>query len=251
MTAPQANGPLIQLQTVTKVFLTEEVETHALSGIELEIKEGEFLAIAGPSGCGKTTLLSILGLLDTPTNGEYYLANQPVAQLTPSQRAAVRNRQIGFIFQAFNLIGDLTVYENVELPLTYRRMPAAERKKRVMDALDKVGMTHRMKHYPAQLSGGQQQRVAVARAVGGDPAILLADEPTGNLDSVNGKAVMDLLRDLHREGATICMVTHDPRYAVYADRSIHLFDGKVVSETNGKAKHELEDSGFVAGLPKK
>ena len=244
MTAPQANGPLIQLQTVTKVFLTEEVETHALSGIELEIKEGEFLAIAGPSGCGKTTLLSILGLLDTPTNGEYYLANQPVAQLTPSQRSAVRNRQIGFIFQAFNLIGDLTVYENVELPLTYRRMPAAERKKRVMDALDKVGMTHRMKHYPAQLSGGQQQRVAVARAVGGDPAILLADEPTGNLDSVNGKAVMDLLRDLHREGATICMVTHDPRYAVYADRSIHLFDGKVVSETNGKAKHELEDSGF-------
>ncbi len=244
MTAPQANGPLIKLATVTKVFLTEEVETHALSGIELEIKEGEFLAIAGPSGCGKTTLLSILGLLDTPTNGEYYLASQPVAQLTPSQRAAVRNRQIGFIFQAFNLIGDLTVYENVELPLTYRRMPAAERKKRVMDALDKVGMTHRMKHYPAQLSGGQQQRVAVARAVGGDPAILLADEPTGNLDSVNGKAVMDLLRELHRDGATICMVTHDPRYAEYADRSVHLFDGKVVSETNGKTKKELEDHGF-------
>jgi putative ABC transport system ATP-binding protein len=244
MTAPQPNGPLIKLQTVTKVFLTEEVETHALSGIELEIKEGEFLAIAGPSGCGKTTLLSILGLLDTPTNGEYYLANQPVAQLTPSQRAAVRNRQIGFIFQAFNLIGDLTVYENVELPLTYRRMPAAERKKRVMDALDKVGMTHRMKHYPAQLSGGQQQRVAVARAVGGDPAILLADEPTGNLDSMNGKAVMDLLRELHREGATICMVTHDPRYEEYADRSVHLFDGKVVSETNGRTTRELEESGF-------
>jgi putative ABC transport system ATP-binding protein len=244
MTAPQADNSLIKLQTVTKVFLTEEVETHALSGIELDIKEGEFLAIAGPSGCGKTTLLSILGLLDTPTNGEYYLANQPVAQLTPSQRAAVRNRQIGFIFQAFNLIGDLTVYENVELPLTYRRMPAAERKKRVMDALDKVGMTHRMKHYPAQLSGGQQQRVAVARAVGGDPAILLADEPTGNLDSVNGKAVMDLLRELHREGATICMVTHDPRYEEYADRSVHLFDGKVVSETNGRTTRELEESGF-------
>jgi len=244
MTAPQANGPLIKLQGVTKVFLTEEVETHALGGIELQIKEGEFLAIAGPSGCGKTTLLSILGLLDTPTGGEYYLASQPVAQLTPSQRAAVRNRQIGFIFQAFNLIGDLTVYENVELPLTYRRMPAAERKTRVMEALEKVGMTHRMKHYPAQLSGGQQQRVAVARAVGGDPAILLADEPTGNLDSVNGKAVMDLLRELHREGSTICMVTHDPRYAEYADRSIHLFDGQIVSETNGKVKHELEESGF-------
>jgi putative ABC transport system ATP-binding protein len=244
MTAPQANGPLIKLQGVTKVFLTEEVETHALSGIELQIKEGEFVAIAGPSGCGKTTLLSILGLLDTPTQGEYDLAGQPVAQLTPSQRAAVRNRQIGFIFQAFNLIGDLTVYENVELPLTYRRMPAAERKKRVMDALEKVGMTHRMKHYPAQLSGGQQQRVAVARAVGGDPAILLADEPTGNLDSVNGKAVMDLLRELHREGSTICMVTHDPRYAEYADRNVHLFDGQVVSETNGKVKHELEESGF-------
>jgi putative ABC transport system ATP-binding protein len=244
MTAPQANGSLIKLQGVTKVFLTEEVETHALSGIELQIREGEFLAIAGPSGCGKTTLLSILGLLDTPSGGEYYLASQPVAQLTPSQRAAVRNRQIGFIFQAFNLIGDLTVYENVELPLTYRRMPAAERKKRVMEALEKVGMTHRMKHYPAQLSGGQQQRVAVARAVGGDPAILLADEPTGNLDSVNGKAVMDLLRELHREGATICMVTHDPRYAEYAERSIHLFDGKVVSESNAKLKHELEESGF-------
>ncbi len=244
MTAPSTSGSLIKLEGVTKVFLTEDVETHALSGIELDIKEGEFLAIAGPSGCGKTTLLSILGLLETPSGGEYHLAGQPVAQLTPSQRAAVRNRQIGFIFQAFNLIGDLTVYENVELPLTYRRMPSGERKKRVIDALEKVGMTHRMKHYPAQLSGGQQQRVAVARAVGGDPAILLADEPTGNLDSVNGKAVMDLLRELHREGGTICMVTHDPRYAEYADRSVHLFDGKVVSETNGKTKKELEDSGF-------
>src|SRR5574341_1923937 len=235
MTAPQANGPLIKLQSVTKVFLTEEVETHALSGIELEIKEGEFLAIAGPSGCGKTTLLSILGLLDTPSNGEYYLANQPVAQLTPSQRAAVRNRQIGFIFQAFNLIGDLTVYENVELPLTYRRMPAADRKKRVQEALERVGMSHRMKHYPAQLSGGQQQRVAVARAVVGDPSILLADEPTGNLDSKNGEAVMELLRELHRSGSTICMVTHDNRFARHADRTIHLFDGRIVEETQDAA----------------
>ena len=225
-----SNGSLIKLQAVTKVFYTEDVETHALSGIELEIREGEYVAINGPSGCGKTTLLSILGLLDTPTQGEYFLDGQPVATLSATQRAAVRNREIGFIFQAFNLIGDLTVYENVELPLTYRKMPGAERKKRVMDALDQVGMTHRVKHYPAQLSGGQQQRVAVARAVGGDPAILLADEPTGNLDSMNGKAVMDLLRDLHREGSTICMVTHDPRYAEYAGRSVHLFDGKVVSE---------------------
>jgi putative ABC transport system ATP-binding protein len=229
------NGSLIKLAGVTKVFYTEDVETHALSGIELEIREGEYVAIAGPSGCGKTTLLSILGLLDTPTRGEYFLDNQPVASLTATQRAGVRNREIGFIFQAFNLIGDLTVYENVELPLTYRKMPSGERKKRVMAALEKVGMTHRVKHYPAQLSGGQQQRVAVARAVGGDPAILLADEPTGNLDSVNGKAVMDLLRALHQEGSTICMVTHDPRYEEYAARSVHLFDGKVVSEEVGKA----------------
>jgi putative ABC transport system ATP-binding protein len=243
MTAPAA-GSLIKLDGVTKVFLTEEVETHALSGIELQIKEGDFIAIAGPSGCGKTTLLSILGLLDTPTKGEYFLAGQPVATLTPSQRAAVRNRQIGFIFQAFNLIGDLTVYENVELPLTYRKMPGAERRKRVMDALERVGMTHRVKHYPAQLSGGQQQRVAVARAVAGDPAILLADEPTGNLDSTNGGAVMDLLKELHREGATICMVTHDPRYEEFAQRSVHLFDGKVVHDQNGKSKAELKESGF-------
>jgi len=241
----QANT-LIKLQGVTKVFLTEEVETHALSGIELEIKEGEYVAIAGPSGCGKTTLLSILGLLDTPSNGEYTLAGQPVATLSAGDRAAVRNRQIGFIFQAFNLIGDLTVYENVELPLTYRRMPSAERKQRVMDALEKVGMTHRVKHYPAQLSGGQQQRVAVARAVAGSPAILLADEPTGNLDSVNGKSVMDLLRELHQEGATICMVTHDPRYEEYADRSVHLFDGKVVGDENPGLKKQLEEHGFEA-----
>jgi putative ABC transport system ATP-binding protein len=222
--------PLIQLQGIKKVFYTDEVETHALSDIHLEIRNGEYVAIAGPSGCGKTTLLSILGLLDSPTDGMYTLDGQPVAKLTASERARVRNRRIGFIFQAFNLIGDLTVYENVELPLTYRGMASDERRKRVQSALERVGMSHRMKHFPAQLSGGQQQRVAVARAVAGDPAILLADEPTGNLDSTNGEAVMELLRELHRGGATICMVTHDPRYARHADRSVHLFDGKVVEE---------------------
>ena len=222
--------PLIRLEGIKKVFYTDEVETHALSEIHLEIKHGEYIAIAGPSGCGKTTLLSILGLLDTPTEGTYTLDNQLVARLSASDRARVRNRQIGFIFQAFNLIGDLTVYENVELPLTYRGMASEERRKRVQSALERVGMSHRMKHFPAQLSGGQQQRVAVARAVAGDPAILLADEPTGNLDSTNGEAVMELLRELHHGGATICMVTHDPRYARHADRSVHLFDGKVVEE---------------------
>ena len=228
--ANSGNQPLIRLNGIKKVFYTDEVETHALQDIHVEVQPGEYVAMEGPSGCGKTTLLSILGLLDTPTDGEYMLAGEPVAQLTPSQRARIRNRQIGFIFQAFNLIGDLTVYENVELPLTYRGMSAAERKQRVTDALERVGMSHRMKHYPAQLSGGQQQRVAVARAVAGDPLILLADEPTGNLDSTNGEAVMELLRELHRGGATICMVTHDPRYAAHADRSIHLFDGRVVEE---------------------
>jgi putative ABC transport system ATP-binding protein len=222
--------PLIALAGIKKVFYTDEVETHALSDIQLEIRKGEYLAIAGPSGCGKTTLLSILGLLDSPTEGSYTLDGQPVSRLTAAERARVRNRQIGFIFQAFNLIGDLTVYENVELPLTYRGMPAEERRKRVQAALERVGMSHRMKHFPAQLSGGQQQRVAVARAVAGDPAILLADEPTGNLDSTNGEAVMELLRELHQGGATICMVTHDARYARHAERSVHLFDGKVVEE---------------------
>jgi putative ABC transport system ATP-binding protein len=224
------SDPLIALAGVKKVFYTHEVETHALSDIHLEIRRGEYLAIAGPSGCGKTTLLSLLGLLDSPTEGTYLLDGQPVAKLTASDRARVRNRQIGFIFQAFNLIGDLTVYENVELPLTYRGMPAEDRRKRVQAALERVGMSHRMKHFPAQLSGGQQQRVAVARAVAGDPAILLADEPTGNLDSTNGEAVMELLRELHQGGATICMVTHDARYARHAERSVHLFDGKVVEE---------------------
>jgi putative ABC transport system ATP-binding protein len=227
---------LIHLDGVKKVFTTDEVETHALAGIHLDVKKGEYLAIAGPSGCGKSTLLAILGLLDSSSDGEYVLNGRPVQGLKLSERARIRNREIGFIFQAFNLIGDLTVYENVELPLTYRGMPSSERKKRVHESLERVGMGHRVKHYPSQLSGGQQQRVAVARALAGDPAILLADEPTGNLDSTNGEAVMDLLRELHRGGATICMVTHDPRYAKYADRSIHLFDGRIVEE---KAEAEI------------
>jgi putative ABC transport system ATP-binding protein len=225
------DNTVISLEGLTKVFLTDEVETHALAGIHLEIMRGDYISIAGPSGCGKSTLLSILGLLDSPSEGSYTLNGKPVQELTHSQRARVRNREIGFIFQAFNLIGDLTVYENVELPLTYRGMPSSERKKRVQESLEKVEMAHRMKHYPSQLSGGQQQRVAVARALGGQPSILLADEPTGNLDSRNGEAVMDLMRELHREGATICMVTHDPRYASYADRTIHLFDGRIVEES--------------------
>ena len=222
------NGkPLIRMSGIKKVFLTDEVETHALQEIDFQIREGEYVAISGPSGCGKTTLLSILGLLDTPTDGDYDLAGEPVARLSAIDRARVRNRQIGFIFQAFNLIGDLTVFENVELPLTYREMSTAERRDRVNKALERVGMTHRARHYPTQLSGGQQQRVAVARAVAGDPAILLADEPTGNLDSKNGEAVMELLRELNRNGSTICMVTHDSRYAQHADREVHLFDGRV------------------------
>jgi putative ABC transport system ATP-binding protein len=236
--------PLIRLDGVSKVFYTDEVETHALSNIHLQLQRGEYVSIAGPSGCGKTTLLSLLGLLDTPTEGEYFLDGKNVSQLSASDRARVRNREIGFIFQAFNLIGDLTVYENVELPLTYRGMSSSERKERVQAALERVGMAHRTKHYPSQLSGGQQQRVAVARAIVGRPLILLADEPTGNLDSKNGEAVMDLLKELHEDGATICMVTHDPRYARYAERTIHLFDGQVVrDEESGKA-HELEESGF-------
>jgi putative ABC transport system ATP-binding protein len=218
------------MDAVTKVFVTDEVETHALAGIHLQIKKGEYVSISGPSGCGKSTLLAILGLLDSPSGGSYVLNGTPVQDLKLAERARIRNREIGFIFQAFNLIGDLTVYENVELPLTYRGMSGAERKKRVQEALERVGMLHRIKHYPSQLSGGQQQRVAVARALAGDPAVLLADEPTGNLDSQNGEQVMDLLRELHRGGATICMVTHDPRYARYADRTIRLFDGRIVEE---------------------
>ena len=228
--------PLIRLEKVSKVFVTDEVETHALAGIHIDVAKGEYLSIAGPSGCGKSTLLAILGLLDTPTDGMYYLNGEPVTGLKLSQRARIRNREIGFIFQAFNLIGDLTVYENVELPLTYRGMPSAERRRRVQEALERVGMSHRMKHYPSQLSGGQQQRVAVARALSGDPLILLADEPTGNLDSANGEAVMNLLRELHQAGSTICMVTHDPRYSEFADRTIHLFDGRIVEESVEAAK---------------
>jgi putative ABC transport system ATP-binding protein len=222
---------LIHLQGVSKVFLTDEVETHALSGIHLDIKRGEYVSISGPSGCGKSTLLSILGLLDSPTEGTYALNSKSVENLSHSERARIRNREIGFIFQSFNLIGDLTVYENVELPLTYRGMKASERKQRVNEALEKVGMAHRAKHLPSQLSGGQQQRVAVARALSGNPLILLADEPTGNLDSRNGEAVMELMQDLHKQGSTLCMVTHDPRYARHADRTIHLFDGRIVEET--------------------
>jgi putative ABC transport system ATP-binding protein len=232
-----AAQPLIKLEGVKKVFYTDEVETHALDNINMEIRSGEYVAIAGPSGCGKSTLLSILGLLDTPTDGRYMLNGQLVTDLPLSQRARVRNREIGFIFQSFNLIGDLTVYENVELPLTYRGMKASERKERATAALEKVGMAHRAKHLPSQLSGGQQQRVAVARAVAGQPSILLADEPTGNLDSKNGEAVMDLLKELHRGGATICMVTHDARYASHAERTVHMFDGRVVEESVGLAAH--------------
>jgi putative ABC transport system ATP-binding protein len=222
--------PLLKLDSVTKVFLTDEVETHALAGVHMEIEKGEYVSINGPSGCGKSTLLSILGLLDSPSNGQYLLNSRPVADLPAAERARVRNREIGFIFQSFNLIGDLSVFENVELPLTYRGMRPAERKERVESSLERVGMAHRAKHLPSQLSGGQQQRVAVARAVAGEPLILLADEPTGNLDSKSGEAVMGLLKELHQAGATICMVTHDPRYAAHADRGIHLFDGKVVND---------------------
>jgi putative ABC transport system ATP-binding protein len=226
---------LIHLESVNKVFVTDDVETHALSNIRLDVNRGDYISIAGPSGCGKSTLLAILGLLDAPSNGTYVLNGRPVERLKMSERARIRNREIGFIFQAFNLIGDLTVYENVELPLTYRGMPASERKKRTREALERVGMSHRIKHYPSQLSGGQQQRVAVARALGGEPSILLADEPTGNLDSANGQAVMDLLKELHQNGSTICMVTHDQRYASHADRSVHLFDGKVVESNTAAA----------------
>jgi putative ABC transport system ATP-binding protein len=227
---------LIHLEGLTKVFYTDEVETHALSGIHLTIDRGEYVAIAGPSGCGKSTLLSILGLLDSPTEGSYQLNGRPVQDLDFGERARIRNREIGFIFQSFNLIGDLTVYENVELPLTYRGMRAAERRERVTKALERVGMGHRAKHLPSQLSGGQQQRVAVARALVGEPSILLADEPTGNLDSRNGEAVMQLMRELHRAGSTICMVTHDARFARHADRAVHLFDGRVVEESSEGAE---------------
>jgi putative ABC transport system ATP-binding protein len=235
--AEALNAPaetLLRLEGIAKVFLTDEVETHALSNVHLSIRRGEFVSISGPSGCGKSTLLAILGLLDMPTAGRYWLDGAPVQDMNFKERARVRNRQIGFIFQSFNLIGDLTVHENVELPLTYRGMSAGERRRRVGESLERVSMAHRSKHLPAQLSGGQQQRVAVARALAGDPVILLADEPTGNLDSANGESVMDLLRDLHQMGSTLCMVTHDERFARYADRTIHLFDGRVVDEKRAR-----------------
>jgi putative ABC transport system ATP-binding protein len=236
---------LINLSDLSKVFYTDELETHALTRIDLDINEGDFISIAGPSGCGKSTLLSILGLLDAPTSGTYSLRGESVENISPADRARIRNREIGFVFQAFNLIGDLDVYENVELPLTYRKLPPADRKRRAQAALERVGMSHRMKHFPAQLSGGQQQRVAVARALAGEPAILLADEPTGNLDSKNGESVMELLLELHRQGSTICMVTHDPRFTRYADRTIHLFDGRIVEETHERdAEAKLSQSGF-------
>jgi putative ABC transport system ATP-binding protein len=225
------SNPVVLLDGVSKIFYADEVETHALSRVHLEIRHGEFVSIAGPSGCGKSTLLSIVGLLDSPTEGGYTINGKPIASLSISERSRIRNREIGFVFQAFNLIGDLTVFENVELPLTYRNMASSERRRRVEQVLDRVGMANRMKHYPAQLSGGQQQRVAVARALGGQPSILLADEPTGNLDSKTSEAVMELLKELHGEGATICMVTHDPRYAGIADRTVHLVDGRIVQET--------------------
>ncbi len=235
--ASQESNALIQIEGMTKVFYTDEIETHALSGVHLSIHRGDYIAMSGPSGCGKSTLLSIIGLLDTPTGGTYQLNGKPVENLSFAERSRIRNQEIGFIFQSFNLIGDLTVYENVELPLTYRAgMPASERKQRVQQALERVSMAHRMRHYPSQLSGGQQQRVAVARALAGSPSILLADEPTGNLDSKNGEAVMELMKQLHNEGSTICMVTHDPRFAAHAEREIHLFDGKVVSEDELKKK---------------
>ncbi len=225
-------APVIEMRGVSKVFLTDEVETHALAGVDLRVERGEYVAVSGPSGCGKSTLLSIMGLLDSPTEGHYALNARDVSDLKHSERARIRNREIGFIFQAFNLIGDLTVYENVELPLTYRGMPSSERRKAALEALERVEMSHRLKHYPSQLSGGQQQRVAVARALGGSPSILLADEPTGNLDSKNGEAVMALLGELHQEGSTICMVTHDPRYSRHAGREIHLFDGAIVDPSH-------------------
>jgi len=234
------NEPLIQIEKLTKVFYTDEIETHALSGIDLTINRGEYVAMSGPSGCGKSTLLSIIGLLDSPTEGTYTLNGKKVENLNFSDRSRIRNQEIGFIFQSFNLIGDLTIEENVELPLTYRAgMPALDRKRRVQESLERVGMAHRMRHYPAQLSGGQQQRVAVARALAGSPSILLADEPTGNLDSKNGEAVMKLLQELHAEGATICIVTHDPRFAAHAERQVHLFDGKVIAE--GELNHVLAE----------
>ncbi|PPT76723.1 ABC transporter ATP-binding protein [Xanthomonas arboricola pv. populi] len=237
-----AASPLIRLQGLNKVFHTDEVETHALAEIALGIAPGDFVAITGPSGCGKSTLLSILGLLDAPSSGVHLLGGRNVAELNARARAGVRNEAIGFIFQAFNLIADLTVEENVALPLTYRDgVSAAQIRQRVREVLELVGMNHRQRHYPGQLSGGQQQRVAVARALVGDPAILLADEPTGNLDTRNGEAVMQLLEQLNHSGTTLCMVTHDPAFARRAQRIVHMLDGRIVDEdTFERMRHEQD-----------
>lgn len=231
MDAPRI--PLICLRSVSKVFAGDELESHALSGVQLDVYPGEYLAISGPSGAGKTTLLSILGLLDTPTRGDYLLSGRSMNELSSRERARLRNREIGFVFQSFNLIADLSVAENVELPLRYRGLSLAEARRRASEALERVGMGHRARHSPSQLSGGQQQRVAVARAVAGRPRLLLADEPTGNLDSANSDAVMSILEDLHADGATICMVTHEPRHARRAERVVELFDGRIVGESRG------------------
>ena len=219
---------MIKTVNLQKIFRTEEVQTLALTNVNIEVSEGEFVAIMGPSGCGKSTLLNILGLLDNPTAGEYYLNGTEVSRYTEAQRTDLRKGVIGFVFQSFNLIDELNVYENVELPLLYMGIPTAERKKRVEEALQRMGMMHRVKHFPQQLSGGQQQRAAIARAVVAGPKLILADEPTGNLDSKNGREVMELLQELHRDGTTIVMVTHSQHDADYADRIIHLFDGQVV-----------------------
>lgn len=224
--------PVAILDKIVKIFTTDQIQTHALSNISLVIRKGDFVSISGPSGCGKSTLLSILGLLDTPTSGSYKLAGESVEKLTMRTRAKIRNEYLGYVFQSFNLIGSLTAVQNVELPLLYRGLKKVDRNKRALSALEQVGMTHRAEHYPTQLSGGQQQRVAVARAIVGEPEIVLADEPTGNLDSSNGKIVMDLLSDLHSKGTTICMVTHDPRYFKFSERTINLFDGKIISEND-------------------
>jgi putative ABC transport system ATP-binding protein len=221
---------MIKTDCISKVFRTEEVETHALVNVSLEVKKGEFVAVMGPSGCGKSTLLNILGLLDRPTNGQYILDGKDMSALTEKERNVFRRGMLGFVFQSFNLIDELTVEENIELPLLYMKVPAAERKRRITDAMARMGITHRAKHFPSQLSGGQQQRVAIARAVVMQPKIILADEPTGNLDSENGLEVMGLLRELHREGTTIVMVTHSARDAAYSDRIVNLFDGCVVDE---------------------
>ena len=240
------DAPLIQISGLRKVFRADEVETHALAGIHLEIRQGEYVSISGPSGCGKSTLLAILGLLDAADEGSYRLAGREVARIGSAERARIRNLEIGFVFQAFNLIGDLDVLDNVALPLGYRDgVSKAERRERAIEALERVGMAHRVRHYPAQLSGGQQQRVAVARALVGRPSILLADEPTGNLDSRNGEAVMGLLDELHLAGSTICMVTHDPRYAGFASRRVCMFDGRIVDEeTMHRLRHEEDQHLF-------